>query len=675
MPSVVRHTDESVIPDVVETTRVLSRTANAKAINPLLSTLPAVSRRLNGAESLREYLRLIARLANEAGDGLVPLFDNIRNQLDSLSIGGLANWIDAGIRACRTQPHRLGDWFTLQGQDSRAAMMRERHGTLYIDHERNLKLYLRAFWNIETECRPYSLAFDIIRRKTPWYDSKGCHIPDVYDDLDDIRGLDRYRALLAHMAGHLAWSKAWIADNYNRFQHLFIEVYEDSRIERLAMQRYPGLKRLWKALHPVPAPDACPAGWSSVRHKAAMLSRALLDPADHPYTDPQLLDFVRQFDERFARDPHDIGIAIDLGVATVLAWHGPDFHLPKVWFKDTEVGYRDDNRHLWIFLEDTEDEDDFHSEHAAANPHAIEDEDGPMFVRHLQEWDYGEQRHKPDWVSVLESIPPSGDPRFVDALLEKHQALARRLKHIVDLLKPQQHVRIRYQEDGDELDLDVALRAMVDYRSGITPDPRIHMSHETAGRDIAVLLLLDLSQSINGKPEGCESTILQLAQEAVSLLAWAIDAFADPFAIHGFASNTRHEVHYLHLKGFGERWGDEAKARIAALSGSLSTRMGAAVRNAGHYLGRRHNQKKLLLVLTDGEPHDVDVDDARYLREDTKMAVEELRAQGIFSYCITLDPRADDYVVDIFGPNQYTVIDRIERLPERLPQLFMTLTK
>jgi len=80
------------------------------------------------------------------------------------------------------------------------------------------------------------------------------------------------------------------------------------------------------------------------------------------------------------------------------------------------------------------------------------------------------------------------------------------------------------------------------------------------------------------------------------------------------------------------------------------------------------------LILTDGEPSDIDTDDPRLLIEDTAKAVKELDQAGIYTYCINLDPDADEYVQDIFG-NQYTVIDNVESLPEKLPQLFMALTK
>lgn len=256
--------------------------------------------------------------------------------------------------------------------------------------------------------------------------------------------------------------------------------------------------------------------------------------------------------------------------------------------------------------------------------------------------------------------------------------IQRELFHIQNrqpyLLKPQQYVRVRYQEEGSELDLDVAIRSLVDFKCGANPDPRINMSHRHDGRDISVMLLLDLSESLDQIPPGCEQSILQLSQEAVALLGWAIDQLGDSFAIAGFSSNTRHEVRYQHIKGYSESWSDEVKARLAAMEAGYSTRMGAAMRHTSHYLGHQKADKKLLLILTDGEPADIDVQDERLLIEDAHKAVQELDQEGIYTHCINLDPKADDYVANIFG-NQYTVIDRVERLPEKLPKLFMALTK
>jgi nitric oxide reductase activation protein len=262
----------------------------------------------------------------------------------------------------------------------------------------------------------------------------------------------------------------------------------------------------------------------------------------------------------------------------------------------------------------------------------------------------------------------------IDNLLAKHAGLSKRLKQILDMLKPQDKVRIRYQEEGSELDLDVAIRSLIDFKGGCAPDPRINMSHRSDGRSVAVTLVLDLSQSLSEKARGSNQTILELSQEAVSLLAWAIQQVGDSFAISGFHSNTRHDVRYYHIKGFNEQWDDEVKSRLSAMEAAFSTRMGGAMRHAAHYLKAQQADKKLMLILTDGEPADIDVNDSQLLIQDARMAVNELDRDGIYTYCINLDPKADEYVADIFG-RQYTIIDHVDRLPEKLPEVFISLTK
>jgi nitric oxide reductase NorD protein len=46
----------------------------------------------------------------------------------------------------------------------------------------------------------------------------------------------------------------------------------------------------------------------------------------------------------------------------------------------------------------------------------------------------------------------------------------------------------------------------------------------------------------------------------------------------------------------------------------------------------------------------------------------------VTTFCLSLDPKADEYVREIFG-KRWRVLDRIERLPETLPSLYMELTR
>ncbi len=676
MPEVARHCGEGVILAVADCARTLSDLTAGKAIAPFLQNLPFVARRVRDAELLRDWMRIMQHTAKVANEAAEPLARSAPQLFSRLPVGGVKNWAEYGIRVYSSQPWRLPDYFSLQTADAHAALQRERSGTLYIDNERSLRMYLRAFWDIEADFRPYSEIFDQMRRPRPHLDRLGLHIPDVYEDAHGVSGLDRYRAAIAHMAAHATWTRPFLADNFSPFQHLAIETFEDARVEWLAMRRYPGLRRLWLKMHPRPRPDACPEDHSCIRHRLAMLSYAMLNPGGHGYEDEEIIRYAGLFARRMAADPHDTKIAPELGVQWLAEQYSPAFRKPKIWFEDTEVPYRDDNRFLWIFLEDTDKEDDFHSDHGARDRvtgPASPDEGIPP--KHYPEWDHGVMSYRPDWVTVFERIQEAGDPGVIDALLKKHELLARRLKKVVDLLKPQLRNRVRYQEQGDELDVDMAVRAAIDMRMNIAPDPRVFQSYVRHGRDISMLLLLDLSESVKDTPPGGDATILQLSQEATALLAEAVQALGDPFAIAGFHSNTRFEVRYTHFKGFSEAWGELPKGRLAAMEAGLSTRMGAALRRAGDELEKRGEEKRLLLLLTDGAPHDIDVDDPAYLREDTRKAVIELQSRGITPYCISLDPRADEYVQDIFGQNGYTVIDRIERLPEKLPELFLGLTR
>jgi hypothetical protein len=681
-PHVAEVVGEDALPDIMEFVRKMWKSPNSIAIAPFLQSLPVTARRLQTRELLRDYLAIALELMEQTtgsihgihqtfpSPGLPEMFKQASALLGQLSLAGLKNWVDYGVLYYEDHPDRQVDYFSLQSADSRAVLQRERHGTLLVDNERKLSLYLRGLWHDDDMLIPYSSAFDELRKPIPYYDKLGIRLPDVYNDAQGITGLDRYRATLAHIAAHRRWTTAIIADNLSPFQRMAAEFLEDSRVEYLAMREYPGLRRIFKALHPIPAEDACDAETTStVRHRLAMLSRAILD-AQHPYKNTDTIEFAQRFHQLMNDDKTGTQDMADLGVSFITKTRLKSDNLANTHFADTVIDYRDDNRQMWKFIEEGDEEEAFDE------PRKVEpgEEINALPPRHYPEWDYNNQTYRPDWVSVYEGLHPQGNAADIDRLLEKHAGLAKRLKKILDLLKPQDKVRIRYQEEGSELDLDVAIRSLIDFKSGAQPDPRINMSHRNDGRSIAVMVLLDLSESLNEKAAGSEQTILQLSQEAVSLLGWAVDKLGDPFAIAGFYSNTRHEVRYLHIKGYSERWNDEVKGRLAAMEASYSTRMGAAMRHAAHYLEKQTADKKLMLILTDGQPADIDTKDGNLLIADVRQAVKELDRQGIYSYCINLDPKADEYVADIFG-RQYTIIDNVEQLPQKLPELFISLTK
>ncbi|MFA6487103.1 MAG: VWA domain-containing protein [Sideroxydans sp.] len=684
-PSVASSVGEHALVKLREFSEYMSTHTNFKAIVPFLQTSGAVARRLNNDKMFKRYIEVVRDMMDRtsgsihghhttfASPGLPELLKQAPQLLGVLSLQGFQNWVEYGIKYYNHHPERQEEYFRLESADAIAVMQRERHGTLLVDNERKLDTYIRALWNDSDYLIPYSVAFDDLRKPMPYYTDDGIRLPDVYDDIGGASGIDRYRAALAHMSAHRRWSQQMIVDNWSPFQRASVEIFEDSRVDYLACQKYPGLRRLFLALHPIPKEEDLQLeeqGISVFRLRLAMVSRAILDP-NYTYQNEHVREAVKRFHELMATGESTSAAMSSVALTFIARTRGQRDLSAKMYFDNTEVDYRDDNRHLWIYIEESDEDEMFEHLDKRRNP---ERELSGLPPRHYDEWDYNAQNYRPDWVSVYEVLHPRGNPAVIDSLLVKHAKLTKRLKALLEMLKPQDKVRIRYQEEGSELDLDVAIRSLIDYKSGASPDPRINMSHRTDGRSFAVTLLLDLSQSLSEKAAGSSQTILELSQEAVSLLAWSVQQVGDSFAISGFHSNTRHDVRYYHLKGFKEPWGDEVKSRLAEMQAGYSTRMGAAMRHAGHYLKAQQADKKLMLILTDGEPADIDVHDPQLLIQDARQAVKELDREGIYTYCINLDSKADEYVSNIFG-KQYTIVDNVAQLPEKLPELFISLTK
>ncbi len=684
-PTVAQHAGEAALATLAQATQALQKSPNGPAIVPLHQSLGAVARRLRSPELLAQYLALVVDLmqrtsisihgrhATEPSPSLPTFLQQAPLLLGQVSLGGLRTWVMEGLRLHGSHPQRQIDFFNLATPDSRALLQRQRHGTLLVDVERKLDLTLRSLWGQALPLVPYPVQAEPERATLtvamPYLQDDGLRLPEVLDARAGATALQRYRAMLAHAAGHRRWSRPQVADNLSPLQRLAVETFEDARVDHLVQRRFPGLAPVLLALHPVPAEDACdPVRESCLRHRATCLSRALL-AARHPYSNATLLEFVARFHVALQGGDSSTAAMAQLALEWATRTRRQSDQQAQVHWAHTVVDWRDDNRHLWTFIE-AGDEEDTAPDPTARSAH----EAGGLPPRHYPEWDAVTHTHRADWVSVYDTLQPSGQAADIDALLARHAAEARHLQRLLDLLKPQDRTRLRRQEQGSELDLDVAVRSLTDWRAGAQPDPRIHMSTRTDGRDIAVLLLVDLSQSVNDAVPGSDDTVLSLGRAAVALLAQAIGALGDQLAIAGFHSNTRHEVRYLHIKGFTEPWGDAPKARLAATQGAYSTRMGAALRHAGHLLSGRQADKKLLLVLTDGQPADVDVADPQHLIADAAQAVRELDQMALYTHCISLDPKADAYVGPVFG-KRWTVVDHVAQLPRRLPEIFLGLTR
>jgi len=710
MPLVAKECGEDIINDCIAAAMKLSSMTSGEVITLLFDSLPTASRRLGDAELLRGYLTLIHQLSATAARGLRPMLGHIDELLSKLTLSGLRRWANFGAQAYRRDFQNLTSYFNLESQDSLAVLQKERRGTLFIDTQRKLNFYLRALWGRDFFLRPTGADYTEFR---PHIEKHIVHMPDAVDAIGGIAGLELYRATAAHMAAHICYTSSRIsAEELSPAQMFFIGLAEDARIEYKAIRDFPGLKKLWRSLlvldyeEPVEHPTI-----PVLEHFALML----LDSSERS-GDEELNALADRFHEDIEQQQDNSTFSWNLGV-DLFNLLSARREVPSLRILDRiRIPYRDDNRFVWEFEEFDWDQgteylpasqrqvrrkvnimemvNEIDCELAGDNAQEIwtcetelfpyEDEGvsyNEMWGKepvsepfHYQEWDYQIQLHRPDWVTVYERRQPKGDPGAIEKIITEYKPVAHRIKQIIDLLTPEGVQRVRNMEDGDEIDINAAIDAMVAIRMGEQPNPRITMRNVLKNRDLSVVVLMDLSESTNETVEGSDKTILQLTREASTLVATAINGIGDPFALHGFASDGRHDVQYYRFKDFNQHFDDEAKSRLAGMQGGLSTRMGAAMRHAGQHLLKQPERRKLLLIVTDGEPADIDERDPQHLRHDTKKAVEELYSKGVLSYCLTLDPHADSYVKRIFGMNNYTIVDNVQKLPEKLPVLFATLT-
>ena len=284
------------------------------------------------------------------------------------------------------------------------------------------------------------------------------------------------------------------------------------------------------------------------------------------------------------------------------------------------------------------------------------------------EWDHKAGAYLPDHCRVLAApAEPAPDAVIHDpAALRRIRAVRRRF----EALRPRRVVLPR-QVDGDELDLDEIIRSSVDLRAAGQGSDRVWRASRNEARDLAVSILLDVSRSTESAVG--DRMVIDVAREALTAFAWGLHACGDDCAIDAFSSLKRDRVYFSGCKRFDEPMSAAVEARIAGLRPGFYTRLGAAVRHATRGLAARASQRRLLIVITDGKPNDLDHYEGRHGIEDSRMAIREARRAGLSVYGITIDAEAKSWFPRIFGQGGFTLIPHADRLTGALPGIYRHL--
>lgn len=647
------------------------RAVDAATHEAIIAALPSLAEHLERETGLADMVDLTSQIAAEAPDAARVFAERLHVQpAMTADTNGIRRWALHGLQRHRNDPGRRIDYFD-RGNPQLFFDRRTRNDTEYLLEQRGALLHYLAGFGIEN----HNIDLHEPRGEgepspAPTVDNEVIRLPRRLDGIEPGRRDLLLRAMLAHVAAHLRHSPlARAAGNRRPVLLAVTALIEDARVERLMAQEHPGLHPLWGLFHTASKERSGP----DLAGLMARLARALHDPA-YPDSNPWVGKGRELFEQAAARDLRDVSafdrlartLSIDIGKMRL--------SLPR----DSRpvAAYRDDNALLW-----------------RRDPALPVDEDAPVDIEVLEagtrsemppaqdlsnidlrprylypEWDNRLEALREDWTCVVEQRPErravAEPPRF---------ALPGRAHRHGSPRIPDRSIRLTRQSEGDELDLNAAIESVVQQRSGLAPDERIFIHHGRRRRSTAVVLLMDLSTSTDRFVAGSFTKVLDLEKQAAAIVAQTLDADRDRVAVHGFSSNGRHEVHYRRVKDFDEPFGSRQRARLAALTSSLSTRMGAALRHATMLLAAEMADHKVILVLTDGEPSDIDVVEENYLVEDAREAVSRAAAQKVRTYCLTLDRRADRYVRRIFGMRNFLIVERASAFTSNTNKTLMRL--
>lgn len=331
------------------------------------------------------------------------------------------------------------------------------------------------------------------------------------------------------------------------------------------------------------------------------------------------------------------------------------------------------------------------------------------------EWDYLINDYRPKWCSLKEVPLVDQSPQFVQDTIKDNLEMVIKIRRQFQRIRPELYRKIKKLVNGEELDLDAAIGAIVDKHSGRTPSEKIYQMRKKADREVSTLFLLDLSASTDEWVDkeayrealqkfdwedyhnrrmtnlrdpkkytpGSEKIfdgkkIIDVEKEALVIMAEALEPIGDDYAIYGFSGYGRDNVEFFLIKDFEEQYSELCKGKIGGIKPFRSTRMGPAIRHAVYRLSKREAKLKVLIILSDGYPQDYDYGKDRTKKEyginDTKMAMREAREKGIHTFCITVDKEGYEYLEEMCGQGNYLVIEDIASLPQKLPKIYRRLT-
>ncbi|MGI4975636.1 MAG: hypothetical protein ACRYG6_01705, partial [Janthinobacterium lividum] len=616
---------------LVEDAAEVCRRAGAGAALAGLEALPGVFAVLRDAGALGGWSRAVLGLAGVAPDCVGVVVGRAGALLRPAGVAGAEAFLATGVRAAGRDAARRRRFLAGESEEGRRAL--ERLGGA------------EGFEAVAGWVRPYLAALGgrgvavvgVAEARRVRLGDGGVGMPEVFAGVPAGMAGALFQAAAAHAAAHLAFGGArFAAGTLKPLQVVLVTLVEDARVEALLMRRFPGLRALWAPWH-----VAAAGGVPTVPGLLARVARGLFDPG---WEDGDGL-VARARGMVAGADPMDPGASRRIGGLL-----GNDLGQQRLQFDArghvVEPAYRDDGVGLWRFdaaagadpevaemLSDARpagdgaerdgnategDAPDGGREARGAVVERAASGRGAVLARY-PEWDAAAGVERAGWATVRDATSGGAGVRDagarVEAMLGAAPLVRGRVARLLRAVAVGGRERLRRQEDGDALDLAAAVEAAVDLRRGVVPDGRVHARVARRRGDLAVGLLLDASESTRAVVAGGRGSVLDAQVQAAAVLAEALAGAGVAGAVQAFASCGREDVRVAQVQAMGGAWDAAARARLGAVVPGLSTRLGTALRHAGAGLRVRGEHRRVLLVLTDGVPSDVDTDAAELMED------------------------------------------------------------
>ncbi|MFQ5441855.1 MAG: nitric oxide reductase activation protein NorD [Thermodesulfobacteriota bacterium] len=293
-------------------------------------------------------------------------------------------------------------------------------------------------------------------------------------------------------------------------------------------------------------------------------------------------------------------------------------------------------------------------------------------IHTYNEWDWRKGVYRDDFSRVIETVVEAEGGGFVEGVLKERHGTIMELRRQFEALTPDVKF-VKRQIEGDLIDIDSVVEAFGDLKAGGRMDEKLYIRYKRAERDLSALFLVDLSMSTDTWVG--DKRIIDHEKEALVILSEAMSRLKDRHAIYGFSGQKNTRCRFFHIKGFDEEYNGFVRGRIGSLVPLQYTRMGPAIRRASDIISKESSAIKLLFIISDGKPNDVDCYEGKYGIEDTRMAVKEAQRGGIIPFCLTVDSTAGDYLTRLFGPRNFAVLPGAERLVKALPELYARIVQ